>query len=331
MLIACVLILGRLSLQCPEILSYFTLQVWSKSILRIGLHSTPKYYHLPLLEMSTTPDLDLLASETEISDCIELFHIICTCVPLNPNLANCLIQNGVTEAILKMTLFVIMSAPFATIRQLLVGICHELLLYSEASQTVAIVEQIITFGWNNTYQLTDSGGLEIQRSHGEGGEKRRGLASFVRSEKDISMLGNSSEDGPEEDYMLLLREAILHQESLFLDPDSEGVDTNSTVTVVQRVMERTRSLCHLFVEISPEDKKTTSDSSLLQIPSQLFLRMLRGYLEIPPIRDDENGDASAVVDDIFVSLIPSHLCGIIMLVMKSHISLEVLLHDGELN
>lgn len=316
MMIASVLILGRLSLQCPEILSFYTLQVWSKSILRIGLHSTPKYH---LLEMST-PYCDVLASDSEVSDCVELYHIICTCIPLNPNLANCFIENGVTEALLNITLFVFMSAPFTGVRQLLVGICHEILLHSDSTQTVAIVEQIITFGWKNTYQLTDSGGIEIRRWKDEYTEKR-GLASFVRPDKDISVLANSSDNETEEDYMLLLREAILHQESLCLDPDTE-VDTSSTVHVVQKVMERTRHICQLFVEISPEDK-TNTESPLLHLPSKLFLRMLRGYLEIP--------FTDGGVEDVFVTSIPSHICGIIVLVMKSHISLEVLLHDGECN
>jgi hypothetical protein len=378
MMIACVLILGRLSLQCPEIISYFTLQVWSKSLFRIGFHSLPKYH---LLEIPS--DSKILSNESEISDCIELYHIICTCVPLNSNLVTCLIQNGITEAILTLSLFVLMSAPLATPRQLLIGICHELLLHSESSQVVAILEQIITFGWKNSYQLTDSGGIEIQRSGTEedGGQQqlgeKRGLASFVRTGNDITTLRSSLSSlsspaaaaagggggvDPEEDYLLLLREALLHQESLLLnsDSDDEGINsaTSSTVSMVQKVMERTRSICQLFLEISPEDHGLTSptagaatstatsvtsrgDSTLLQIPSQLFLRMLRGYLEIPSptthhLHEEQKAEAEAEenavgcgLDDVFISTIPSHLCGIIVLVMKSHISLDTLLHNGE--
>jgi hypothetical protein len=326
MLIACVLILGRLSFQCPEILSYFCLQIWSKSILSIGLSSKPKYlisFHDS--KPSDTNGHITVASDNELNDCVELYHLISTCVPLNPNVVNCLNENGVTEALFDLTIFIHLSAPLSTLRQLLVGICHEIIKYGDATHTVPIFDQIITFGWKQSYQLTDSGGIEIQL----GGQQNQNqnFSTLANTTILTPFPSSSREDVHEtdEDYMTILREALIQHQSLLIDPETES-DSQYSLNAVQNIMERTRAICQLLnmsssqdSEIIDEENPNTSSSQNL-IPSKLFLRMLRGYLEI---------SSTDSIEEVFVSSTPSHVCGIVVLVMKSHMSLDILLQDGE--
>jgi hypothetical protein len=276
-----------------------------------------------------------LATEADVSDCVELYHIIVTCVPLNSNLVQCLNQNGVTEALLDLTTFILLSAPLSTLRQSLVGICQEIMMYGDATQTVPILDQIITFGWKHSYQLTDSGGIEIRKESQQ--RQSQNISSLIGSKNIITPFSSSSEM-EEEDYMMILRDALIQQQSLLIDPDTETAESSSSLHGVQTVMERTRAICNLLNEVSSSDddadpsaqteggsnaEKTSPPQTL--IPSKLFLRMLRGYLEISSGGDTS---ASANIEEVFLSSTPSHVCGIVVLVMKSHLSLDILLQDG---
>lgn len=342
---ACVLILGRFALQCPNILSYFSLQIWSQPILKIGNILEPKYF-IPDINTQNS-NSQILVNETNLSDCIELYHIICTCLPLNPNLIECFYHNGIIEVILDLTIFILMSAPLSNLRQLTLSICKELFLYGDSKKIITILEQIITFGWKNSYQITDSGGIEIiygNMPSSSSSNDKLNLSSLISGTgiqiSDLlgtSSLSSLSQEESENDYLSILREALLQQQSLFIDNESNGSENNNSTSLgtVQKVMERTRSICNLFLEITPEeeilenntnnnnnksnDTELQKSNSLPLIPSKLFLRMLRGYLGITS-QDD--------VDEVYDSKLSSHVCGIIVLVMKSHISLDILLQDG---
>jgi hypothetical protein len=170
----------------------------------------------------------------------------------------------------------------------------------------------------------------------------------------------------EEEYAEVMRALMLSSALAETDPEGNACGTEKSVaTMMSNIVRKAKGICELLVGVYPsntgqggdvlrkraatgtstgqkksrasvpghktshlDDQITEEESSgpLGHLPSVMFIRMLRAYLGVDSVQF-KNQDGSHQSREQETELAP-HVCGMLLLVIKSHIPLTLLLEDG---
>mmetsp|Transcript_16477 Transcript_16477/g.24799 ORF Transcript_16477/g.24799 Transcript_16477/m.24799 type:complete len:1102 (-) Transcript_16477:57-3362(-) len=262
--------------------------------------------------------------ERRFSLAVEVLHSMVTLHPLHTSVVQCLHKSGVLSASLSATVHILSSYPLCGLKHQLINICKEILPRTESRSAINLVENLIVHKQPAAYSAGETGGLIVVPPSSEkvGDKSSLGISALLGG------LGVSSPAGEEGDgYEAIVQAAALSYASSALDTDETAANDMAMFNEIQGVISRAKGMAALFLSIFHTEGETSGEEKVTpeqdqqeddSIPSGLFLRVLRGYLGMQSEQPDVEND----------TLLPPHISGMILLVLKSHLPLDMLLRNG---
>ena len=304
---------------------------------------------------------EVVTEEQLLSD-VQLLAILVTSHPLSAPVVNCLFEARVASAVFSLGVFIFASHPLCDMKQLVVSVCANIVCHCEARRVAQCLEEAIVGGGGLDYAVGPSGGVVIRRPphHQEepvGGHLISLLGGMASGGRIEGVLDCGDGEGEGEAYLEVMRCLALSRDlSNAVDGGEGAVGGEDTTASMGGVVQRGKGVCGLLVTLHGQrtgqgpytdggsgaavgagTKSEEVDHECEEdchVPSALFIKMVRSYLGVscPATSESSQYGSACTCDGSFsrekVDLAP-HICGMILLVMKSHIPVDVLLQDGK--
>ena len=264
-------------------------------------------------------------------------HWILTCFPLSAPVLGALSRTNILFSLFSLQIFLMSTTNvIATgLNELVADITVKLLrFFDDPTRIVYILEDLIVNGLKYDYAKDSSGGIVIT-------SKSKGKESLYRNNEKVdnelnllsallqeaeTAFGEETVDVPFLDSgmsgnmsSLLSRTQIVCQ-MLSTTISSTALDTDKKINEHKRETRKSHK-SSLIIESDDDDQPKNNS---FKIASQLYLRMLSGYLRLRVEKaqccDHDTGDTP--------DFPPPHICGGVLLAIKKHLSLDSLLHSA---
>jgi hypothetical protein len=304
--------------------------------------------------------------EGRLSTCVRVLHWVVTCFTLSSPVLQALSRTDIMASLLSLQVYLISSTFViaSDMKGLVAEICVSILRHvTDPPVIVHTLEDVITNGLKYGYRRgSNEGILVVTKSSAEdtaaGGGEVDLLSSLLREAESSCGVDYSAEDPARassssahlvsfaaqmngviqrtQAVCQILSTALTLSPSLAAGEGGDGDDNHSNSdggskeAKDQNVSVSNGSSYRVNKKKSPsllvDQGDDEQENKAARITSLLFLRTLSGYLALTV--SQETPPSSAAGGEAAPPLPPPHICGAALLILKSNMSLDVLLHDA---